>query len=1383
MKNSFTSFVERGLSVVRKKTSLMKAAFVLVSSLVFSAANAQAPYCAPSHTTAGCPTYYMYLGAMEFKQGSNVIFAKSNDGCNQTTTPNYTLMSTTPVMTLNGGANYSFSTHTGPTYAIHIGIWIDLNGDLDFSDADEWVSKGWADINAGVGTMQTRNFFISCTGIKGGTTRMRIRSDYYGSAAFTASSACNAVNYGETEDYTIELGLPKTLAAGFFMPDTAYVKTPVSLVNSNQTGYIGHWWDVNDDNSIEYSTTNATHKFNSTGKFCIRLTSQNCLGRDSIVKCIQIVTPSAPPVSDFVSDKNIVELYDGFKLTDLSTNGAIYWDWYLYDPSDSAATHLDGNLLPQLSGGDETYNKNPDIFTAKGIPGYPDVGKYTVCLTASNDVGSSATKCKNQYVEVNRGDEFEMGPGTITSIPGNTITAQKGAIINKVGSGGNYSTPESNLDALIAPCAASEVTLTFDYWIVQSNVNLKVYDGPNAAGKPLHTGSGFTSTNAPSGPLVAKSGALYLLWNSTGTATAKGFRASWTSVVGTKIPPVAKFEIADTLYNAVENTFVNTSENAFGDVDFKWFVDGVEESNSKNFDRMFLTNTTYDVCLEVGTCAGKDTYCKKVVVSAPNTPAMLDFTADNRRPKAGDVVTFKITTDKANKYRWTFFPSTTTPGTPLETFSKELKVTFNAPGKYTVSLKGWNTVDSANSLKSIIKDQYIVVVDYCKPVIGVTTSADIAISNVKLETTASPSSVLFDVADNANNIYVDHAEENNMEPAVLTFGAWYKVTVDRFSNINPMSRKVWVDWNIDGDFNDANELVAMENSATTSSFSTNFQVPSIDNSFEGVTKMRVGVSYNLDPNEPCGAVSGVKDANRIGEFEDFPIQLVNDKKSPTLTLKNEDTLYLELNGTYTEYGAIALDPTEGDISGNIKIVSDVDMSLTGVYYVTYSVKDGSGNAAPSVTRVVYVVIDQTAPTLTLQGADTIYIEVFGTYTEPGYSANDAKDGDLYSAVVVSGTVNTNMVGTYVINYSVQDAQQNKASKNRVVIIQDTQDPVISNSEIKVVNGENIVEVQLQSVFVDRTQVTDNYYDVDMTATPGIGGEALVDTRVKGSTVVNYSVTDGSGNSASLTIKYVIEDYIAPMINLNTLDTIYHPVYKPYVAVEATATDNLYDASQISITKTSNVVPFVLGLYMDTYTAVDASQNVSVRNRWVRVYDGVSPEIKGKNGDILRVGLYSVFASVDYLQFNDNYDNPTVLRNNAWVVNTDINTYEEGLYTATFRTKDNSGNMSNMYTLLVDVSRKYLPIGVGVENVSADNIVQVYPNPNNGKFNVKLNLPSTENVKLEVYNMLGSKVMDIAEGSLSNEFFEVVMPASSNGVYFVRMTVNGTVINKKIVLND
>ena len=79
------------------------------------------------------------------------------------------------------------------------------------------------------------------------------------------------------------------------------------MVNANQTGYISHQWDINDDNTVEYNSTNAAHTFTTSGSKSVRLKSSNCLGRDSILKTISIVDPSFAPVADFVGDKVEVE--------------------------------------------------------------------------------------------------------------------------------------------------------------------------------------------------------------------------------------------------------------------------------------------------------------------------------------------------------------------------------------------------------------------------------------------------------------------------------------------------------------------------------------------------------------------------------------------------------------------------------------------------------------------------------------------------------------------------------------------------------------------------------------------------------------------------------------------------------------------------------------------------------------------------------------------------------------------------------------------------------------------------------------------------------------------------------------------------------------------
>ncbi|MBO6516155.1 MAG: DUF5011 domain-containing protein [Bacteroidia bacterium] len=1410
MKITFTNFKRLAYRASGRLALLL--ATVLYGSAAFGQTTPYKPNCEPKHYY-GCAyntTTYRY-GAIEevsFASGGKTLYTKAADGCNDRsstsrTTDHYNEITTTSAFQLSYGGEVTISIN-GQSYAggsnnyINVGIWADLNRDGDFEDTDEFF--GNHQVNAVInrthsGTLPTPTqltFNIPC-GAKGtGETMWRIRAAAYYHQPWQRSMSCLNGGfaqgyYGETEDYRFTLANSTTLKAGFHVLDTAFVKVPVDFKNVNQNGYKYHGWDIGDDGSIDYTSVNASHKFTSTGKECVRLYSENCIGRDSIAKCVQIINPTAPPVADFVANANKIELYNTFQLTDLSTNGAIYWDWFLYQDSDSAGTRIDGDTYLELRGGDETVNKNPEIFTAKGIPGFPDVGKWCVGLTASNDIGASVTVIKKNYLEVIKGCDVEMGPGTLTSIPGNVITCTGGSLISKGDGSGNYSANENGLDALVAPCGATSITFTFDKWVVKAGVNLKIYDGQDATGTPLHPNLGFTEKDVPTAPLVAKSGAMYFLWSS-GSQTDEGFLGFWTSTVGTQAPPVADFGGADTAYNAVFNTFTNTSKNATGEVFYTWEVDGTVESNSKDLETIFFSNKTTSVCLTVETCAGKSKTCKNVVVSPITSKAELDFDANNRRPKAGDEVEFTAISDKANSFKWTFFPSTsvTFAGGTNEN-SQNPVVSFSAPGKYTVSLKGWNSLtptDSATSYAQLIKDQFVIVIDYCNPVIGVTTSADLAINSVLLEDNATPRNSLIDYQSEESD-YTDNTED--VREATLTFGGTYNLTLERATTANKINRKVWIDWNIDGDFDDAGEMVLNEGTTQNNVFSGSFVVPDLANSFEGATRMRIGTSYGNDRNEPCGATSN-PNANRIGEFEDYSLVLANDNTFPYITMNGSDTVRFEVGSTYADAGATVMDPTEGDITSRLVTTSDVDANAAGIYYVTYCASDASGNAAECVQRVVYVVVDQSAPDLTLNGNNPEYVDVItGTYTEAGWDAMDKTDGDLKTAVQVTGEVNTFKIGSYILTYSVQDAQGNIATATREVIVRDQVFPTITNDEIKVVNGRNVVEVQLQSVFVDRTIPADNYNNGTFgpmfsyhISPANAQGDADVDTRVKGTTVVTYTATDETGNETILVIDYVVEDYIAPVINLNTLDTVTHLVNSPYTPVEASVTDNLYDYTQVSLTRNSNVNPFLLGLYTDEYTATDASGNVTVRNRWVRVVDEESPVIASKAGPVIRLGLYSNVRLSEYLKLTDNYDAPTELLANLETLFNGVNFYEEGMYAAEFQTHDNSGNASDVFTLYVHVSRQFERIS-SVETVEGTSLMKVYPNPSNGLFNITLDLPTSEDVTVEVYDQTGRKVADVAEGQLQKGSFLVDMSGETAGMYIVRMITNHNVYNQKITI--
>jgi len=80
-------------------------------------------------------------------------------------------------------------------------------------------------------------------------------------------------------------------------------------------------------------------------------------------------------------------------------------------------------------------------------------------------------------------------------------------------------------------------------------------------------------------------------------------------------------------------------------------------------------------------------------------------------------------------------------------------------------------------------------------------------------------------------------------------------------------------------------------------------------------------------------------------------------------------------------------------------------------------------------------IDKTAPAITLTGDNPMTVALNDPYTEPGATATDTVDGDLTAQIVTSGTVDTATAGTYVIYYRVSDAEGNRATKTRTVIVE------------------------------------------------------------------------------------------------------------------------------------------------------------------------------------------------------------------------------------------------------------------------------------------------------------------------------------------------------------
>jgi hypothetical protein len=68
--------------------------------------------------------------------------------------------------------------------------------------------------------------------------------------------------------------------------------------------------------------------------------------------------------------------------------------------------------------------------------------------------------------------------------------------------------------------------------------------------------------------------------------------------------------------------------------------------------------------------------------------------------------------------------------------------------------------------------------------------------------------------------------------------------------------------------------------------------------------------------------------------------------------------------------------------------------------------------------------DPIPPVITLNGYDNVYIHLGETYTEPNATATDILDGSVI--VTITGTVDVNIVGNYVLSYNAKDTDGNDA---------------------------------------------------------------------------------------------------------------------------------------------------------------------------------------------------------------------------------------------------------------------------------------------------------------------------------------------------------------------
>ena len=162
--------------------------------------------------------------------------------------------------------------------------------------------------------------------------------------------------------------------------------------------------------------------------------------------------------------------------------------------------------------------------------------------------------------------------------------------------------------------------------------------------------------------------------------------------------------------------------------------------------------------------------------------------------------------------------------------------------------------------------------------------------------------------------------------------------------------------------------------------------------------------------------------------------------------------------------------------------------------------------ASGLDQPVSIAIHVPRLTITVLGDNPLTNECHTTFTDPGSVASEGET-DLSSNIVVSGTVNARVPGTYTLTYTVTDAFCKTGTVTRTVIAVVPTPPVISCPANIVVNAASP-----NGAFVSFVPTaTDACPTVSVTSTPSSGSLFAI-----GDTTVTCTVADTVDNTNSCT---------------------------------------------------------------------------------------------------------------------------------------------------------------------------------------------------------------------------------------------------------------------------
>jgi formylglycine-generating enzyme required for sulfatase activity len=578
-------------------------------------------------------------------------------------------------------------------------------------------------------------------------------------------------------------------------------------------------------------------------------------------------------------------------------------------------------------------------------------------------------------------------------------------------------------------------------------------------------------------------------------------------------------------------------------------------------------------------------------------------------------------------------------------------VDSNTPGTYVLS---YNYTDTNGNVASTVT-RTVTVVDTTAPILSI-----IGDQNITHEAGL--------VYSDANATWSDHVDGNGIiassesvdSNTLGTYVLNYNYTDSNGNAASTVTRTVTVVdstapvLTVTGDQNVTHEagLVYLDTNATWSDH--------VDGN--GI----IASSESVDSNTPGTYVLNYNYTDSNGNAASTVSRTVTvvDTTAPVLTVTGDQNVTHEAGLVYLDTNATWSDHVDGN--GMVAASESVDSNTPDTYVLSYNYTDSNGNAASTVTRTV-MVVDTTAPQITLNGVSNLAHKVGLPYEDENATWSDLIDGN--GTILATGSVNINVTGIYLLSYDYIDSSGNAAvTKFRSVTIFEGGNPVI------ILNGDqNITHFAGQE-----------YYDANATWVDTEDGNGTVlangniDTNVPGVYALSYNYTDSGGNVAStVTRTVIVVDNSGPVLSLNGDNNITHEAGLVYSDGNATWSD--FIDGEGTVTAIGNVDTNLLGTYVLSYNYTDSSGNeASAVTRSVTVVDTTDPVLilNGDSNITHEAGLVYLDDNATWSDFVDGSGMVTA--------SGDVNVNTAGAYLLSYNYTDSSGNVASDVTRIINV---------------------------------------------------------------------------------------------------